>query len=204
MERILDLDKELFLYLNSFHTPWLDPIMFFITGKLLWLPLYAFLLYLVIREFKQHSWIVLLGIALTILLTDQVTSGFMKPYFLRLRPSHEPSLAGVIHLVKDYDGGNYTGRLYGFASSHAANTFGVAIFFFLMFRNSKKWIGLLFLWATCVTYSRIYIGVHYPGDVLVGALIGILCGWIAYKLCAWSLNLFQAHKLRSKEDCVSP
>jgi undecaprenyl-diphosphatase len=180
MEQLIELDKKLLVYLNSFHTPWLDPVMLFITRTEAWLPLYLFLLYLVIREYKKDSWVILLGIALTILLADQITSGIMKPYFARFRPSREPTLQGLVHLVDGYTGGKY-----GFASSHAANTFGTATFFFLLFRNSKKWIWVLFVWAAFMTYSRIYLGVHYPGDILVGGIIGVLSGWAGYKFSGW-------------------
>jgi undecaprenyl-diphosphatase len=177
MDIIVDLDRDLFLYLNNLHTAWLDPIMLWITKTIAWLPLYLFLLFLIIKNYKKQSWIPLLGIAITILLADQITSGFMKPFFERLRPSREPSLEGLVHLV---DG--YTGGLYGFASSHAANTLGTAIFFFLLFRAKYAWIKWLFLWATLMTYTRIYLGVHYPGDIVVGALIGLACGWGGYSL----------------------
>jgi undecaprenyl-diphosphatase len=180
MERIIELDKKLLLLLNSFHTPWLDPIMLFITHTLTWLPLYLFLLYLVIRDYKKQVWVILLGIGLTILLADQITSGLMKPYFERLRPSREPSLQGLVHLVDGYVGGKF-----GFASSHAANTFGTATFFFLLYRHSKKWVTFLFLWAAVMTYTRIYLGVHYPGDILVGGAIGVLSGFAGFKLTKW-------------------
>ena len=177
MQNLIEWDKELLLYLNSLHTDWLDPIMMLFTQTLFWLPLYALLVYMMIRTYGKSSWIPLLGIALTIFLADRITSGLMKPYFARFRPSHEPTLQGLLHLV---DG--YTGGLYGFASSHAANTFGTATFFWLLFHNRYKWIVLLFPWAVIMTYTRIYLGVHYPGDILVGGLIGIASGWAGYKL----------------------
>jgi undecaprenyl-diphosphatase len=180
MEKIIELDKKLLLYLNSFHSPWLDPVMYFITHTLTWLPLYLFLLYLVIRDYKKQVWVVLLGIGLTILLADQITSSLMKPYFARLRPSQEPSLRGLVYIVKGYTGGKF-----GFASSHAANTFGTATFFFLLYRHTKKWIALLFVWAVVMTYTRIYLGVHYPGDILVGGIIGVLSGLAGFKLTKW-------------------
>ena len=176
MDTLLELDKDLLIFLNSFHADWLDPIMFWLTKTIVWLPLYLFLLYLSIRQFKKQTWVVLVGIGLTILLADQITSGLMKPFFERLRPSRDPGLEGLIHLVNGYKGGKY-----GFASGHAANTFGTATFFFLVFRNIHPWIKWIFVWAALMTYTRIYLGVHYPGDILVGGMIGCSVGWIGYK-----------------------
>lgn len=180
MNSILELDKELFLFLNSLHTDWLDPIMFWLTKTIVWLPLYLFLLYLTIKEFNKQTWVVLIGIGITILLADQITSGLMKPFFERLRPSRDPSLDGLVHLVNGYKGGKY-----GFASGHAANTFGTATFFFLIFRSIHPWIKWIFVWAALMTYTRIYLGVHYPGDIVVGGLLGVTVGWIGFKVCSY-------------------
>ena len=177
LETLIELDKELLLFLNSFHTPWLDPIMFWITKTLFWLPLYLFLLFLVIKNFKRDTWIVLVGVAITILLADQITSGLMKPFFARLRPSREPSLQGLVHLVDGYTGGKY-----GFASSHAANTFATALFFWLLFKDRYRWVWILFVWAAVMTYTRIYLGAHYPGDILVGLLIGLGSAWTGFAI----------------------
>jgi undecaprenyl-diphosphatase len=185
LDQLIELDKKLLLFLNSFHTPWLDPVMYFSSQTLAWLPLYIFLLYLIIKEYKKETWIVLLGIILTILLADQITASVMKPYFERLRPSREPTLQGLVHLVNRFNGEIYTGGQYGFASSHAANTFGTATFFFLLFKAKKKWIGWLFLWAATMTYTRIYLGVHYPGDILVGGIVGVLSGIAGFKFQKW-------------------
>ena len=185
LEWLKELDRELLLYLNSFHTPFLDPIMFWVTKTLFWLPLYLFLLYLTVNYFKKDWWIVIIGIAVAILLTDRITSGFMKPFFERLRPSREPSLQGLVHLVKDSAGKIYYGGKFGFASSHAANTFATAMFFWLVFRHRYRWMWVLFVWATAMTYTRIYLGAHYPGDILVGLLIGLACGWFGYNVQQW-------------------
>jgi undecaprenyl-diphosphatase len=190
IEQLVEYDKELLQFLNGYHTPWLDPVMLILTETITWLPLYLFLFYLVIKEYKKESWIILLGVALTILLSDQITASIMKPYFARLRPSREPTLQGLVHLVRGYTGGQF-----GFASSHAANSFGVTTFFFLVFGSSKRWIGWLFLWAAFITYTRIYLGVHYPGDILVGALVGMICGWIAFKLAEWMVEWHRKRKL---------
>lgn len=177
LDKLLELDRELLLYLNSFHAAWLDPVMLWVTKTLFWLPLYLFLLYLVIKDYKKNSWIVLIGITLSILLADQITSGFMKPFFERLRPSREPSLQGMVHLVNGYKGGRY-----GFASSHAANTFATALFFWLLFKEQYRWMWVLFVWALVMTYTRIYLGVHYPGDILVGMLVGLASGWCGFMM----------------------
>lgn len=192
IDRLIEYDKEILRFLNGLHSPWLDPVILVLTETVAWIPLYMFMLYVVIKEFRRETWIILLGLAVTILLADQITASLMKPYFGRLRPSQEPSLQEWIHLVEGYRGGKF-----GFASSHAANTFGSATFFFLWLRNVKPWVIWLFVWAALMTYTRIYLGVHYPGDVLVGALVGIVCGWTAFKFSEWLRNWDERRRLTS-------
>ena len=181
MEKLLELDRKLFLELNSsFHTPWLDQFMMFLSSTMAWLPLYLFLVYLLIRMFRKDVWMILLAIALTVVIADQVTSSFMKPFFERLRPTHEPDLRDLVNVVNQYRGGKY-----GFASSHAANTFGIATLMWLVLIPWRRWMPLLFLWPLTVGYTRIYLGVHYPGDILVGYFIGFLAAIVSY-LC-WKL-----------------
>jgi undecaprenyl-diphosphatase len=192
IDRLIEYDKEILRFLNGLHSPWLDPVMLILTETVAWIPLYLFMLYVVIKEFRRDTWIILLGLAVTILLADQTTASLMKPYFGRLRPSQEPSLQEWIHLVEDYRGGKF-----GFASSHAANTFGSATFFFLWLRNINRWVIWLFVWAAFMTYTRIYLGVHYPGDVLVGALVGIVCGWTAFKFTEWLKSWDERRRLTS-------
>ncbi len=177
MEKLLELDRELFLFLNGLHSPFMDPIMYFLTDGRAWLPLYIFTGYMVYRQYKKESLWILAGIILSIVITDQITTTFMKPFFARLRPSHEPSLHGLVHNVNNYFGG-----LHGFASSHAANTFGVTMLLWLILRQHYRWAVLLFIWPAVMSYSRIYLGVHYPGDILVGTLIGLLTGWLVFRL----------------------
>lgn len=184
MDHLLELDRDVFLFLNSLNTPWLDSVMPWITRTESWIPLYLVLLYLVIREFRKDSWAVLVGIALTIVIADQVTSNLMKPFFERLRPSHDPTLEGLVHIVNGYRGG-----LYGFASGHAANTFGVTTFLVSVL-SRYRWMSWLFLWAGLMTYSRIYLGVHYPGDILVGAIVGITGALLSLRLTRYLLERF--------------
>jgi len=180
MDQLREWDRQLFIFLNSLHADWLDPVMHLLTKTWFWLPLYIFLLILIIINYKKESWIILIALAIMITFSNELTSTLMKPYFARLRPSQDPSLDGIIHLVNGEKGG-----LYGFASSHAANTFATAVFLWLLFKKKYAWTPLLFLWAVVMTYTRIYLGFHYPGDILVGGAIGVFFGWASFRFYKW-------------------
>jgi undecaprenyl-diphosphatase len=169
-------DQQLLLFLNSHHTPFWDAVMYAISGKLIWAPLYlAILVYLGIT-YKRKFWVILLFVIVAVTLADQISAHVFKGLFQRLRPCHDPALEGMVHLVKGECGG-----LYGFVSSHAANSFNVALFSLMFIRRRWYTISIL-IWAAVIGYSRIYLGVHYPGDVICGAILGALIGWGVYKL----------------------
>lgn len=169
------LDKKLMIFLNSQHTDWLDPIMLFATKKWTWLPFYALLLFYLIWKYKKLVLPFILGLVLTIVAADQLASGVCKPYFKRLRPCHQEILQPKLYIL-DHHAGKY-----GFISSHASNSFGVAIFLGLAFGGGWYLWGML-IWASLVSYSRIYVGVHFPLDIFFGGLVGVFCGYLAYKI----------------------
>lgn len=178
LEQIKKIDTDLFLFLNSRHNSFFDPIMYWASDKLFWLPFYLFIVIIIIREFKKKSVYVLLAIGFLIALCDQTASHLIKKAVKRLRPSHEPALQNMIHLSKAGPGGEY-----GFISSHSANAFGLATFLILLLPAKYNWLKLvLAFWAVLVAYSRIYNGVHYPSDVIVAMLLGILYGYLTKML----------------------
>ena len=180
IEQIVQWDKELLVALNGSSSLFLDGVMMTITKTTTWIPLFACLLYAVIRNNTwRRSFLIIAVTALLLIIADQFANAFCKPYFHRLRPSQSPDLANVIDLVNGYRCG-----LYGFISSHASNTFGLSVFFMLLFRCRKASL-LLLLYACLASYSRIYLGVHYPLDILMGTLWGIFCGLVVYQLYLW-------------------
>ena len=168
-----DLDHQLFLFLNGLHVDWLDPVMTFISSEKGWIPFYAVLLFLVFYKYRWKGLWVLLGVIVVITLSDQISAHVFKPIFHRLRPCYDPLIEDMVHLPKGKPGGHY-----GFISSHAANTFALASFIYMTMRKHYSKIGwLMFIWATLVAYSRIYMGVHFPGDVICGAAVGMILGF---------------------------
>ena len=174
---MIKFDTELFLFLNGLHAGWLDPVMIFISGKLTWTPFYLVLLYLVIKNYKKQSILIIIGIILLIVCSDQISSGVFKPLFERPRPCHNEAIKDLVYLPNGHCGGAY-----GFISSHACNVFALAVFMTNILKRYYRKIGwVMFVWAALVAYSRIYMGVHYPGDVLVGAAVGAIIGIVIFK-----------------------
>lgn len=188
IDQFINYDKELFLFLNGLGTPTWDGFWMFITNKYYAIPLYAFLLILILKTHKKKEiFFTLLLVAVLITITDQTANLFKKTLFLRLRPCHTADLIGHMRLVKTtLVNGKlepYCGGQFGYFSGHASNAMALATFIGLVLQKHYKYIVFILLfWAAFVGYSRIYIGVHFPGDVLTGMIVGGIYGGIIFKL----------------------
>lgn len=175
---LLTADESLLLLINGWHSPMIDPLMMLISGRWTWLPLYVFLTFCVVKygTWKRGLFCIIL-IALTIAASDQVCSSLLRPMVERLRPSNlNNPLSSMVHIVNGYRSGRY-----GFPSCHAANMFALATFLSLYFRRRMATVTLL-LWASVVCYSRLYLGVHYPGDVLCGMIVGSSMAFLFFQV----------------------
>ena len=201
LEQLLHIDTEILLAINGWHAPWADLLMWIISAKATWIPLYLLLIGLLVWRYRQPAptpikWlqkvpacvvmIVVIGVAVGA--ADFIASGILKDWVARPRPTRVPELEGVLHLVNGYKSGQY-----GFVSSHAANTMAVALLFSLIWRNKIATCGLM-LWVAANCYSRMYLGVHYPTDILGGLIVGSLVAVVGY----WLLDRY---RLVVKESC---
>ena len=180
MEQVLEIldafDKELLLFLHSQSSDIIDFLMANITQKYNWIPLYLILIAALFKEFGWQGIYAVIAVILLVVVSDQLTSSFMKPFFGRFRPCHDPEIGHLIRII------TRCGGEYGFVSSHAANSFSVSTFFVLLFGKTYRFAWWLLLWPLLFSYSRIYLGVHYPLDVLCGALVGIGLGYLGFIL----------------------
>ncbi len=180
LEELVQLDTELFVYLNGLGSESWDAFWMFYTTKFNWIPFYGLLLFLMYKRINNIKVFLftLLVIVLMITFTDQITNLFKKVLVMRLRPCYNPEIDDIIRLVKRSCGGKY-----GYFSGHASNSMAVAVFMSLMLRSKHKYLPyILVVWAIGMGYSRIYVGVHYPLDVLSGMLFGAFSGFLFYKL----------------------
>ncbi|MDM8305912.1 phosphatase PAP2 family protein [Phocaeicola salanitronis] len=177
IQQLIELDRDLLLSWNGSESLFWDGFMWIVSDTKTWVLAAIVLLYIIFKNTKfAHGVLILVMIALTITMADQFASGLCKPYFERFRPAQDPELMYLVDVVNSYRGGRY-----GFISSHAANTFAFALFISLLIRNGwLTWV--MFLWAVIPSFSRIYLGVHYPGDVLCGALAGCVVALLVYWL----------------------
>lgn len=195
MEQLIEWDKAVFLFLNNTHTPFWDHFMWIYTGRLTWVPLILSLLFVLFRKNWKEALLVVVALALTITLCDQFASSLCKPYFARFRPAQDPEFSPFVQIVNGYRGGRY-----GFISSHAANSFGAVVLLALIFRNRLFTIAAV-VWAIVNCYSRIYLGVHYPGDILAGTVAGIVIAVIVYAIgVKIRRRLWVKHILRQRQS----
>lgn len=183
LEHILDYERSAFLWLNSGHTLYRDSFFWMYSGKMIWIPLALFVLFIICykRSWKE-SLLILIFIALTITLCDQFASGFCKPTFMRLRPTRHPEFMNYVQTVINPSSGEpYIGGRYGFISSHAANAFGFAVFSLRLFRY-RWYTCCILLWAALMSYTRIYLGVHFISDIVPGILSGAFFGWLCFRM----------------------
>ncbi len=178
LDTLIDLDSQLLLFFNSFHTPFLDRFMMLFTSRFIWAPMYALILLLFFKKYNPlRAGVFVVMLVAAIALTDQTCATLLRPMFERLRPSNLANpLSESVNIVDGYRGGRY-----GFPSCHAANSFALAIFLSLVVRR-RGFTLVIFGWAALNSYSRMYLGVHYPGDILVGASIGSAFGYVCYRV----------------------
>lgn len=205
LEQLLHIDTEILLAINGWHAPWADKVMWIISEKTTWIALYGVLIGLLIDKYRRPSanavkWlqsvplcvVMIVMIVLAVGLADFVASGILKDLVARPRPSRVPELEGVLHLVNGYRSGQY-----GFVSSHAANTMACGLLFSLIWRRKIATIGLM-LWVAMNCYSRMYLGVHYPLDIIGGLVVGALVAVVAY----WVLQVVGVVESRSEASRI--
>lgn len=176
LEYLIAIDKKLFVFIHfTLGNSFFDFVIPYIRDARFWIPLYVFILWQVFRFDKKIFFYFILTALILVTLTDQISASFFKPFFERLRPCHDPSLTEFKRELIN------CGGLFGFISSHATNHFGLAVLFAFFFRIKKiQWIKswYFYVWAGIICFGQVYVGKHFPGDVLVGGIIGILIGWM--------------------------
>ena len=189
LEELIHIDNAILLLINGWHTLWADQVMWIVSEKTTWIPLYLLLIGLLVWRYRQPSnnatkWlkkvpvcvVMIVAIVAAVGLSDFIASGLLKDLVARPRPTRVPELEGVLHLVNGYRSGQY-----GFVSSHAANTMACGLLFSLIWRKKIATVGMM-LWVAVNCYSRMYLGVHYPSDILGGLMVGVLMAVVAYQV----------------------
>jgi len=178
VDKILSWDRDLFVFLNSLGSPAYDGFWLFITKQINWLPIFLLIAYLAFKRLgTRHAVMVVMLMAVLITFTDQTTN-LVKFHFERLRPGSNPELAHLIRAVQKRSS-------FSFFSGHAANSMAAAMLLFLILRRYLKYMGIIFLWPLIFAYSRIYLGLHYPIDILCGYIWGAITGFSMYQVYKW-------------------
>ena len=179
LDYLNDIDTEALLAINGLHDVFQDALWWMVSAKWSSLLILGALIWILLHQNRPHALLVIAMLALTFVIADQVSSGLIKHLVERLRPTHDPALGNAIHIINGYRGG-----MYGFVSSHAANSFAAVTFISLLLRTKAVTIGMT-LWALMQCYSRLYLGVHYPGDIMGGIVVGVFAGWLVWQLMCW-------------------
>lgn len=188
IERIIEFDKHLMLLLNGWHSPFFDFLMPVITNKYTGIPIYLAILVILFRKTDMKKLLIAVAaILVTFALCDSLSVALFKETFQRLRPGWDPQIMDQVRMLE------YKGGQYGFVSSHAANLFGLATITSLLIKN-RIYTALIFFWAALVGYSRIYVGKHFPADVVCGAIFGMIVGYLVYKGTVWLCDYFRKRR----------
>lgn len=188
IERIIEFDKHLMLLLNGWHSPFFDFLMPVITNKYTGIPTYLAILVILFRKTDMKKLLIAVAaILVTFALCDSLSVALFKETFQRLRPGWDPQIMDQVRMLE------YKGGQYGFVSSHAANLFGLATITSLLIKN-RIYTALIFFWAALVGYSRIYVGKHFPADVVCGAIFGMIVGYLVYKGTIWLCDYFRKRR----------
>lgn len=190
---LVPADKAVILALNFDGGPVADFIFHTVSNSASWTPLAIVFLYLIYKDNPGNWWkmcLIVLGLALTVTLCDQVSSSIIKPLVMRPRPSHTDGISNLLHYVNNRRGG-----LYGFVSSHAANSFGATVYTAMLVK--RRWFAIIAVcFSVIVCYSRIYLGMHYLGDILCGAALGALIGYLMYQAVSQIRNRFMVKRIK--------
>ena len=200
LDYLIDMDTDALLAVNGLHDAFQDAFWWMVSAKWSSLLIVLALFWILLHQNRRHALLVIAMIALAVLVADQVSSGLIKHLVERLRPTQDPSLSNMVHIVNGYRGGKY-----GFVSSHAANFFAVTTLLSLITRQRMVLFSLT-TWALMQCYSRMYLGVHYPGDIMGGIIVGLLAGWLIWRLMRWiqrRWRLPEGHYTRSDATIIT-
>lgn len=194
IENLLPFERDWFLALNGSDSIFLDNVFWTITGRYIWIPMILLLLFMFFYKSRwQEGALLTVFFVLVFVACDQVASSIFKETFQRLRPTHHSDFKDIVDIVRGYRSGGYS-----FISGHATNSFGIAVFLSLVFKS--RWLTIpVYIWAMLNAYSRVYLGLHFISDILAGAIIGTLLGWLIYRIYSWvRVKFFHIRKTQNK------